>query len=521
MRPAKCPVYLLLLLCRRRNTVWLQLILISLFASSAAADTPWKFGASIGAGATLTDNVFLAPSGQQQSDLVLNVTPTLTASLDAARLKVQASFAPTLYTYVQNPGSDYVANNLSAFASLEAAEKFFWVDAFARVSETYISPFASQPQNGASITQNRTTTTVLGLSPYIKSTTSSGVSYLVRSDSTYSSSNTSGLANSYGQNLLATADGPTGRPLRWGADYNYNYTSFQGQPSAFTLQLARFRLTYVVDPELSVTGDVGYEKNDYTLSGYEGAIYGAGFDWKPSPITNLYANLEHRFFGTAYTAGFNHRTRWTALTLNGSYGLQTYPQQFLVPAGNTRQVVDAIFQARIPDPIERQKAVNSFLQQTGLPPSLASPFTYYTNQIYTVNSVTATYAVIGTRNVLTFSAFWYKSTPITASGQALPSVFTSANEVRQSGGGISFSHQISAMTSAVISGNRVVTYSNSTNAASYSSITSTQDTVVLTLSQQFSAKTSGSVGLRFVRFNSDIASSYTEHAILAGVLHTF
>ena len=66
--------------------------------------------------------------------------------------------------------------------------------------------------------------------------------------------------------------------------------------------------------------------------------------------------------------------------------LQTFPQQLLIPAGNTQAVVDAIFQARIPDPVERQKAVDNFIQQTGLPPTLGAPFTYYTNQIYVVES---------------------------------------------------------------------------------------------------------------------------------------
>ncbi len=515
MRPAKCIVSFVLLLRRRRNAVWLHLILVGLCAPCAASE--WKLGASISAGATLTDNVFLAPAGQQQADLVLNVTPAITANLDQARLKVQASFAPTLYKYVQNPTSDYLANNLNAAASLEAAEKFFYIDARALVAETYISPFATQPLSGASITNNRTQTTVLGLSPYIKSTAGSGLSYLLRDDNTYTNGNNSVQANIYTNNFIATVDGPTGRPVRWGADYNYNYTQFQDQPNAFSLQLARLRLTYIVDPEISITADGGYEKNDYTANGYEGAIYGAGFDWKPSDRTDIYANVEHRFFGRSYSAGFTNRTRMTAFSLTGSRQLQTYPQQLPLPAGNTALILDAIFQARIPDPIERQQAVNNFLQQSGLPANLASPFIYYTNQIYVVESVVGTLALIGARNVLTFSASYYDSTPVTSSGAALPLAFTLANELKQTSLGISFSHHLTGQTALTLTANRLVAYSNTTNL----SISSTQYTLLPSITHQFSPKTSGSVGMRFVRFNSDVTSSYTELAVLAGIMHAF
>ncbi len=521
MRPAKCTVYLLSLLCRRRNTVWLRLLLICLCAPTAAPCGEWKLGASIGVGLTLSDNIFLAPAGQQQTDLAVGVNPAIWANLDSARLKVHASFAPTLYAYVNNPTNDYVANNLNVFGTLEAAEKFFYIDANAQVGETYISPFATQPLNGASISNNRTQIAVLGVSPYIKSTTGSGLSYLLRDDNTWTASNSSGIANSYINNFTGTVDGPTGRPLRWGVDYNYNYTKFENQPSPFSLELARLRLTHTFDPELSATIDGGYEKNDYALNPYQGPIYGAGFDWKPTERTDIYANAEHRFFGTSFSVGFNHRTQATAFTLNASRNLQTYPQQLFIPVGNTAQVVNAIFQAKIPDPVERQQAVNNFLQQTGLPPSLGSPFVYYTNQIYVVESAAVTFAVIGARNVLTFSASWYNSTPVTASGQALPNAFTAVNEITQSTAGISFSHKLSALTSLAATGNHLVSYSNNTNLPAQSSIQSTQDTVLLSLSHNFSPKTSGTVSVRFVRFSSDVFSSYTEQAILAGVLHTF
>jgi hypothetical protein len=166
---------------------------------------------------------------------------------------------------------------------------------------------------------------VLKSAPYIKSTSSSGLSYLVRDENTFTAAETAGISNIYTNNLLATVDGPTGRALRWGADYNYNYTQFQGQPQVFRLELARLRLSHIVDPELSVKADVGYEKNDYTLSEFSGPIYGAGFDWKPTPRTDLYANLEHRFQWTAPVMLSPHDPETQADVLNVQSALQLRP----------------------------------------------------------------------------------------------------------------------------------------------------------------------------------------------------
>ena len=57
---------------------------MSLYAPSLVHGGEWKFGTGVGADLTATNNVFLAPAGQETRDLVLGVTPSFSASLDAA-----------------------------------------------------------------------------------------------------------------------------------------------------------------------------------------------------------------------------------------------------------------------------------------------------------------------------------------------------------------------------------------------------------------------------------------------------
>jgi len=504
-------------ICRSRFVP--SLALCGLLASGSAVSADWKSTASISAYGTLTDNVDFSPVGRR-TDFITSITPTIATRLDGSRLKVQAQYSPTLNKYAVADEHDYVAQTLNASASLEAVEKFFYVDGTAQIAQTYISPFAPQPLNTTSATANRTQTTSLGLSPYIRSTTPSGVTYLLRDDNYYTSTNTSAISDSYLNQLTAKIDGPASR-LLWGGDYNYTYTKFDSS-QAFRSQLGRLRLGHAPTPDFTVTASGGYERNNYGVLGDErGAIYGAGFTWTPTPRTNLYANLEHRFFGPSYALGFDHRTRMTAWNIQGSRNIQSYPQQLLtLPSGNTRAAVDAIFQARITDPVERQQSVDAFIRQAGLPPVLVSPLTYYSNQIYLYEYISGSFAIIGARNTLTFGVFWNRSKPITGGGQTLPDTFLLVNQLNTVGGSVTLSHKLSALTSVAASAVRSIGRSPETSATS-ASIKSTQDTFLLTLSHNFSPKTYGSIGLRYQTFDSTGSSDIAEHAALAGLTHIF
>ena len=499
---------------------WFQpsLAAAGIFAAGLAFGADWKFQSSIGANSTLTDNVGLTSSGQQ-TDLVTSISPSVSASLDGARLKVKAQYTPTINQYASTSQNNYIANYLNAMANLEAVEKFFYVDASASIFQSFLSPFAPQPTNTANATANRTQTTVLGVSPYIKSTTASGISYSLRDSNLYTTDNTSTANDTYFNQVSGRVDGPAGNWIQWGGDYDYTYTKFQGS-NDLTSQLARLRLTHALDPELSVSATGGYETNDYSVQHYTGAIYGGGLSWDPTPRTRLYGNAEHRFFGTSYSGGFEHRTRLTIWNLQGSRNTSSYPQQLAIPAGNTQSVLNALFQARIPDPIQRQQAVDAYIRQAGLPPTLISPLSYYTNSIYLNEYINGSIAIVGSRNVVTFAAYWNNSKPITATGLSVPGVFSAATEVITVGASVTASHSLTPYTSVALTG----AWSNARGTDTTSTtptVSSSQDIYLLTLSHQFSPKTYGSLGLRYQRFDTTNSGDVKEHALLAGITHNF
>jgi uncharacterized protein (PEP-CTERM system associated) len=500
-----------------------RLTLAALLSAGAlpAVAGDWTYGASATGRLTLTDNVRLAPRGQEEADLILSVAPTLTAQRRGARASLSVTYIPTLHVYLENRDSDNLQNYLSGLFSAEAVEDFFFVDASANIRQTFISPFDSL-LGGESINDNLAQTTTLGLSPYVRGVLGTGYTYLVRNDNFWTTSDASALDNLYESRVLATVASPLGRLLRWDGEYDYNYTKFETQP-AYVRQLLRLRGIYSVSPDLSVNARLGYEVNDYTIDDYSGPIYGGGVDWRPTPRTFLSAFAEERFFGTGYGLNVSHRRRLAGFTLRASRSTQTHREQALyLPAGDTRQLADIAFRSRIVDPLERQRAVDEFLARAGLPAVLTSPYAFYTNQIFVASLVEAGTGLFGVRNAVSLTLFWRENEPVTAGGAVLPDAFATVNNFRQRGGIVAASHILSARSTVTATAQRTYTLSTDTRIQpDGSEIDSTEDVLRLTLTHQLSPATSAAAGVRWVDFDSNVRNSFREHALFASLTHRF
>jgi uncharacterized protein (PEP-CTERM system associated) len=486
----------------------------------------WQPGLRLDGRATLTDNYRLAPSGQEKGDLVLQVTPFMTLRREGDRASVFLDYVPTLYAYTTHWSENYVQHRLDARASLEAVENFFYVDAYAWARPSFFSPFLPGSDGDVGLTDNRIQNWSVGLSPYIRGLLGDGYRYLVRNDNYWTTTNTdaSGLAlpNQYEMRWHARLDSPVVGRTNWSADYRYRSADYQSAPG-FYEQQARLIGRYRVNPDLTLSVRGGYETNDYAVGSYSGAIYGGGINWTPTPRTVVSGFAEHRFFGTGYEANVRHRTRMTSWRLRGSRDTQTYRDLvFSLPLGDTRELLDATFQSRIPDPIEREAAVNDFITRSGLPPTLGDPLSFYTNRILVTNSVDFTAGLFGVRNAISFTLFYRENDPVTPAGQTLPDFLVSATALEQRGAVLAATHNITARSALSASVRRTYSVSSNNLVLNGQDIDSTQDVVRLTLTQQVTPRTHAAAGVRWVNFDSELpSSSYEERAVYVAISHRF
>ena len=440
-----------------------------------------------------------------------------------AKLNGFASVQGLLYLgeYSSNTRSNNIFVQANLLGSVEPVEKFFFVEGAVRVTQQYLTPFLPQPADIIGVTGNRYTTAGFRVSPYIRGEFSGGATYLLRYDAIWSSlgytQSLPGATSSYTQRWTSRIDSPI-RTFGWSLDAIANNTRFTNQ-QALTNEIVRGYLNYRPDPQVLLYGIGGYEWNNYYLTESSNVVYGGGGEWRPSERTNVRGNWQERFFGSEYLAAVTHRNPFSALNVNASRNISTYPQGlFAAPAGgDVAALVDAAFTTRIPDPVQRAEAVERFLVTNGLPATLQSPLNYYVQQVLLYDQQSATFTLLGARNATALTLYNRKQEVISGgTGGALPEPFGAARNNTQRGGALSFSHRLTP-----------VTRMNAT-AARYQTIAtapfigrSTTNWFRLLATRELSAQTEGFTGVTYTRFDSDVTHDYTAFTVFVGLGHQF
>ena len=329
-----------------------SLLVIACAAVTAGAHAEnWRITPSVGILETYTNNVNDTSSDQQIGDWITSLTAAIGISGQGARVKLNGSIAVTADLYARETQNNTIYPTVSLFGSVEAIEKFFFVDATANVSQTYQNAFGPQPGNNINATANRYTNQTYSVSPYIKGVFGgTDIAYGVRVDNYWTIASqfgdfTNSLPNTYQNNLLAYLSSERTR-AGWRVEYTRNAyvpdiavgdrTDTNGK---YTIQVGRAIVNYQYDPALQLSLRGGYEKDDFLLTGSSGAIYGAGFQWNPNERTQVGGYWEERFFGSSYQFIASHRRPNSAFNANCVAGAHHHADLVLDSRGRQRHPV--------------------------------------------------------------------------------------------------------------------------------------------------------------------------------------
>jgi uncharacterized protein (PEP-CTERM system associated) len=190
------------------------------------------------------------------------------------------------------------------------------------------------------------------------------------------------------------------------------------------------------------------------------------------------------------------------------------PQQFLTFPGlsNLVSLLDAAFTTRIPDPIERQRAIIGFLSQTQLPAELLTPTFIYSQNFTIQETNSASVVYYGQRNSLGFTVF----STITEGTAGISSQIPVTSKIRQQGAALSFNHQMTPVTGLTATANRT----NSENLFATSQQT-TQTQLLLQFNRRLGMRTDGTLGARYQWVNSTYTNDATEAAMFFSLNHRF
>lgn len=469
---------------------------------------------------TYTDNVDL--SSDRKSDWVNEFRPGMLFVENGAHVKVNGTVSLPMLVYARTSKNDRVLPEANIAGTVEAIDRLVYIDGTVDVSQQYLSPFGARPQDVSSATQNRYTSQLYSVSPYIKSKVADGIDYELRQKSTWSNANGSSVNGLGTRSYTSEVSGHVereARPAGWRLEYDRNDISFAGQSQDETSEIARATALYRVDPTLQFGVSGGYEDDKFFLTRDSGAIYGVVVEWHPSSRMSLIASGEHRFFGASYHVKLDDHIRRIVWSLDASRDITSYPQQLgtLQAGSDVSALLNALFAPRITDPALRQNLVDQFIRDRGLPSTLSSPLALLSQQLTLAELARGTIGVVGARNTILFDAFRSRVQPIPGTeAEALSPLLTQLINNTQTGAGITWTYQLAPSLTLATD----ATWARTTQDVAPLGTTRLYALHTI-LTRNVTALTSLHAGVRYQDSNSDVAQSFREFAVFVGLTHRF
>lgn len=553
---------------------------------SSAAD--WKITPRLNLKETYSDNVGLSSgggaSGVQGSDFITEINPGVSVTGTGSHLKLNGSYTMQNIFYANNGSRNRIVNQLNANANAELLDDLFFVDGRASISQQNISTFGAQSTDNININSNRTDVKTYSISPYIRHKFGSFASTEARYTHNSVSSGFGGFSDSQQDSVdISLTSGSSFKNFGWGFNVNHqtidysqrkpvdsnrlsgnvsyavipevrltvtggyennnflasdNTVSTSGKNQAGAFWSAG--LTYIVTPEFSLNAKKGHENNFFLASGGQGGgggsggqnaggdFWTAGFAWNPTQRTSIAANIGQRFFGDTYSLTASHHSRRTAWSLAYSEDVTSSRSQFLIPVTiDTAAFLDQLWSSSITDPVLRQQFVEAFINNNGLPSSLADSLNFLTNRYFLQKRLQASMSVLGARNTLVFSVFDMRRDA--QSGQTMdsqligPSNLSLNDNTDQVGVNATWSYRISPRTNANVSAG----YTQSSSHPSNNKTNSTN--FRMSINKQFRPKINGMLEVRHNEQSNSASqfgssqngNGYGENAVAASLNMTF
>ena len=354
-----------------------------------------------------TDNVGQATSTPAKNDWITDAAAGLRIEYRGARANVQFDYRVNRLFHDKFTNLDTTQHLLNSNASLEAVEKWLFLDASARITQENRSAFGVSNIAGITGTSaNRVEATSYQFAPYIRGSIGDVATYLLR------------------VNATETRTGESAFP----ASRTYQWTSFvKNQPSAGRLgwsvnggllsidksavdkrkdsRLAA-TATFEVDAQLHISLSAGKESSDFDgLGKHTTNMRGLGFEWSPSERTIMAAVTQKRFFGNDHLVSIAHRTPLTIWHFSSSkeVAISTDGAATSNPFSVNNLLLD-LLASSIPDRKSRAEEAQRRLEQTGIPVSSGIQSGFLTSRPFLSFQQDASAALLGLRNTITITA---------------------------------------------------------------------------------------------------------------------
>ena len=100
----------------------------------------WRVTPRLSVGTTYSDNIRLAPPGEEEGDTVLQVDPGISVRKQGGRLNLRLDYTAQGLFYADHRDANQINNSLLAFGTAELYQDNLFLDAYGSVSQVLLFP---------------------------------------------------------------------------------------------------------------------------------------------------------------------------------------------------------------------------------------------------------------------------------------------------------------------------------------------------------------------------------------------
>lgn len=299
------------------------------FVSAGSSAEPWDYGVDIDIGGIYTDNIFLAPDGMEEGELIYMLRPEFYLQTDGDRTQANIRYRPEAYWYRDNPDADNVFHVLDASLTTALVRDRLFVLLSGSNFQSIVIPEGQFPTSNIPISNNRVDSRVLQVRPYWQQNIGFAdlrleVGYV---DTHYDDELLQ--ANNARNGLFSLNNHALQQGVAWGLNYDYVRTEYElSRPWEFNRVGAD--LGYWVNGTMRIFGAGGAETaidNIEDLSAnLDERFWEAGFQYKPSDRLDFEAAAGERSYGSSFRLSFNYDLKRGHTTLTYNEGPATRAQ---------------------------------------------------------------------------------------------------------------------------------------------------------------------------------------------------
>jgi len=301
-----------------------------------AQDAQWDFTPRVAAGQIFTDNITLAPPGEEDHEHVTELNAGFSLERAGRGARAELDYNLQALGYWRDSSRNDVFHQMAGQGSIDVVPERFFIEGSTAFGQRQVTRDGAIGDN-INVTGNRTDVFNLRVSPVLQQRLGEVATAQLRytyDRTDYSGSGASSIDSESNRVLARLDDGPMFSRIGWGLRFERTETDFD-DGSSVTFQsaeaLGRWRFT----ERLSVFAAVGEEDNDFEQDPRrarpDDSFWRAGATYEPGARTFIEAYGGERYFGTTYGGTLRHRLRTGRLTATYDEGLTTVNEFVLSP----------------------------------------------------------------------------------------------------------------------------------------------------------------------------------------------